>query len=515
LACLITALSVVLPARIPARPLSGANLKPHTTGREVGIRLGDLVPKGQEKDVKVSRDGTVESLRKETLAPTVTCPSMPFTAMALVWDQNGKGEVSAQVESGQDQAHLDMPGQVSDESQDGPDPGSPEDHPDRRGSSLLWVGSARCSKLTVTLPAGVRVKNLRAVFVNSAGKSEADVEASAPATGSALGFGATAADAATAEPAIITRQQWGADEKLRNCGPYYAGPVKMAFVHHTAGPNDYSRSQSDDMVRAIYWYHTNGLGWCDIAYNSLVDKFGRVFEGRYGGMDLPVLPGATKGFNTGSFAVSAMGTFSTVTPPSAMVASIERVLAWRLDVAHVPPIGKVWMYSRGSTGGKYPEGKWVLFNRISGHRDAGFTSCPGDRLYAQLASIRTVAYNTGLPKIFLPRRSTDSIVAGTDEVTWTASASTWLWWRVQVTDQSGQVIRSFKQHGEALSVSWTGLDTVGQPVPVGSYTMTMFAGRNGRSALPASLSLAVVPEPTPSPSPSPSPSDSPSPSPSP
>ena len=207
--------------------------------------------------------------------------------------------------------------------------------------------------------------------------------------------------------------------------------------------------------------------------------------------------------------------FSTVTPPSAMVASIERVLAWRLDVAHVPPIGKVWMYSRGSTGGKYPEGKWVLFNRISGHRDAGFTSCPGDRLYAQLASIRTVAYNTGLPKIFLPRRSTDSIVAGTDEVTWTASASTWLWWRVQVTDQSGQVIRSFKQHGEALSVSWTGLDTVGQPVPVGSYTMTMFAGRNGRSALPASLSLAVVPEPTPSPSPSPSPSGSPSPSPSP
>ncbi|TMK99403.1 MAG: hypothetical protein E6G40_06560, partial [Actinobacteria bacterium] len=91
----------------------------------------------------------------------------------------------------------------------------------------------------------------------------------------------------------------------------------------------------------------------------------------------------------------------------------------------------------------------------------------------------------------------------------------WLWWRVQVTDQSGQVIRSFKQHGEALSVSWTGLDTVGQPVPVGSYTMTMFAGRNGRSALPASLSLAVVPEPTPSPSPSPSPSGSPSPSPSP
>src|SRR2546426_6042485 len=196
-------------------------------------------------------------------------------------------------------------------------------------------------------------------------------------------------------------------------------------------------------------------------------------------MALPILPGATKGFNTGSFAVSAIGTFSTVTPPSATVASIERVLAWRLDVAHVPPIGKVWMYSRGSTGGKYPEGKWVLFNRIAGHRDAGFTSCPGDRLYAKLGSIRTVAYDTGLPKIFLPRQSPSSIVAGVDEVTWTASGSRWLWWRVQVTDQSGQVIQSFKRRGKTLSVSWTGLDTAGQPVPIGTYAVTIFGSKNG------------------------------------
>lgn len=515
LACLITALSVVLPVRIPARTLSGARLKPHTTGREIGLRLSDLVRKGQAKKLQIFSDGAVQALRQETLAPTVACPSMPFTAMALVWDQHGKGGVSARVEVGQDQARFGAPALLEDESEDGPDPGSPEDHPDRRGSSLLWVGSARCSKLTVTLPAGARVKNLRAVFVNSAGTSEADEAPSSSASGSALGFGATAADAATTEPAIITRRQWGADEKLRNCGPYYLAPVKMAFVHHTAGPNDYSRSQSDDQVRAIYWYHTQSLGWCDIAYNFLVDRFGRVFEGRYGGMDLPVLPGATKGFNTGSVAVSALGTFSTATPPSGMVASIERLLAWRLDVAHVPPIGKVWMYSRGSTGGKYPEGKWVRFNRIAGHRDAGYTSCPGDRLYAKLGSIRTVAYDTGLPKIFLPGQSVDSIVAGQDQVTWTASASQKLWWRLQVVDQAGQVIRTFKSFGQDLSVSWTGVDTVGLPVPVGTYAVELFGSRKGRSALPASLALAVVPEPTPAPSPSPGPSGSPSPSPSP
>ena len=37
------------------------------------------------------------------------------------------------------------------------------------------------------------------------------------------------------------------------------------------------------IVRAIYAYHSKMLGWCDIAYNALVDKYGQVFEGRAGG----------------------------------------------------------------------------------------------------------------------------------------------------------------------------------------------------------------------------------------
>ena len=33
--------------------------------------------------------------------------------------------------------------------------------------------------------------------------------------------------------------------------PYYNDAVRMAYVHHTAGSNDYTRAQSDDIVRAI------------------------------------------------------------------------------------------------------------------------------------------------------------------------------------------------------------------------------------------------------------------------
>ena len=185
-------------------------------------------------------------------------------------------------------------------------------------------------------------------------------------------------------------------------------------------------------------------------------------------------------------------------------------------MAHVPAIGKVWMYSRGSTGGKYPEGQWVLFNRVSGHRDAGYTSCPGDRLYALLGAIRKVAYGTGLPKIFLPRQSVRSVIYGQGQaIKWTATASDKLMWHIEVTDQSAHVVRASRIWGPSLSLTWDGTDAVGLPVPVGTYTVKIWGTKKSKTALPAELTLTVVPEPLPSPSPSPSPSESPSPSPSP
>jgi len=116
LACLITALSAVLPVRIPARTLSSSKPKPHTTGRELALRLRDLVPRGHAKNVKVFRDGTVEAVRQATLTPTVECPAMPFTAMAMVWDQHGRGALSARVQAGQDQNTLGESATLEDES---------------------------------------------------------------------------------------------------------------------------------------------------------------------------------------------------------------------------------------------------------------------------------------------------------------------------------------------------------------------------------------------------------------
>ena len=62
------------------------------------------------------------------------------------------------------------------------------------------------------------------------------------------------------------------------------------------------------MVRAIAVYHVQANGWDDIGYNFLVDRFGQIFEGRYGGITAPVIGAHAEGFNDGSVGVALIGT---------------------------------------------------------------------------------------------------------------------------------------------------------------------------------------------------------------
>ena len=205
------------------------------------------------------------------------------------------------------------------------------------------------------------------VQVIDPGTSSADASVDAPAGGVAA--------AAAGRPTIYTRAQWGADESLRKGTPDY-GQTQVAYVHHTDSANNYTADQVPGIIRGIYAYHVKGEGWNDIGYNFLVDRFGRIWEGRYGGMDKAVVGAHTLGYNSWSFGVSAIGNFVSTAPSSATVGAIERVIAWKLSIAGVPATGTV-----------YAKDKW--FNRISGHRDAFQTTCPGAYLYARLPSIRS------------------------------------------------------------------------------------------------------------------------------
>ena len=111
-------------------------------------------------------------------------------------------------------------------------------------------------------------------------------------------------------PAIVPRSGWSADEKIRRSTPSFASVIRLAVVHHTAGANGYTAAQSPAIVRAIELYHVKGNGWNDIGYNFLVDRFGTVFEGRFGGIERNVVGAHAEGFNTGSVGVAVMGEYS-------------------------------------------------------------------------------------------------------------------------------------------------------------------------------------------------------------
>ena len=347
-----------------------------------------------------------------------------FQLVGIHWQGPGTLDVRTQRAHGRWSAWQPV---LEDES-DAPDPRSAEARATRgwRLGAPVWVGQADRVEIRVH----GRVSRAQALTVRSpVSKVPLRVAASARA------------------PQLVPRSGWQADESIRRAAPIYADTLRMAFVHHTAGTNDYTRLQAPAIVRGIEVYHVEGNGWNDIGYNALVDRFGTVYEGRYGGIDRNVVGAHAKGFNTGSFGIAVLGNFQAVDPPQAAVDALVRTLAWRLDLAHVDPLSTVNAISSGNE--RFNPGIPVLLRAISGHRDTGLTECPGQRLYDMLPTIAKRVAALGLPKLYAP-------LAAPDEgggIRFTASLSSSLAWHVTVTDASGVELGAGT--GTGATVDWT------------------------------------------------------------
>ncbi len=278
-------------------------------------------------------------------------------------------------------------------------------------------------------------------------------------------------------PLIISRFSWQADESIRRVPPQYSDTVHYAVVHHTAGSSSYTREQSAAIVRGIEIYHVLGNGWNDIGYNFLVDKYGQVFEGRYGGVDRAVIGAHAQGFNAGSVGIAVIGSYGSSGISAAAKASLERLLAWRLDLAHVDPLSTLTWSSGGNP--RFPKGVPVFLRAISGHRDTGFTDCPGDALYAMLPQIAKDVAVLGGPKIYAPVAQQ----SGEGQVRFTAKLSVPQPWTVTVVDSAGTEVAQGAGAGTAVDWTWDG-----SAVPPDRYSWEI-ATPNAR---PATGSLGAV-----------------------
>jgi len=348
-----------------------------------------------------------------------------FDLVGVRWRGSGSVQFSVRSTAGAWGPWLDGAA----EEEDQPDAGSREAAATRgwRVGNPTWVGAANGIQYRTTGP----VRDLRASFVRS---PELRIPLRAVASAGA--------------PPIVPRSAWGADESIRKGAPLYAPAIRFASVHHTAGTNDYSPAQAAAIMRGIEVYHVRSNGWNDIGYNFLVDRYGTVYEGRYGGIDRNVIGAYARGFNTGSIGVAVMGTFSTAAIPAAAEASLEKLLAWRLDLAHVDPLSTLTFVSGGSE--RYRAGVPVVLRAVSGHRDTGLTTCPGNLLYAKLDTIAAKTQAIGLPKLYEPK-----VTGGLGgPVRFQARVSSALAWKVSVTDALGQQLALGTGRGPTVDYTW-------------------------------------------------------------
>ncbi len=184
---------------------------------------------------------------------------------------------------------------------------------------------------------------------------------------------------ASAEPGVISRAQWGADESLMTWPPEYAFPKKI-IIHHTVTMN-YDPDPAAT-VRSIYYYHAVSLGWGDIGYNYLVDWHGNVYEGRAGGNG--VIGGHALGWNTGTIGISNMGNYDVAGITPEMYYGLAWIMTIKANENQIDPWGAAPMNG-------------VTVPNIIGHRDVNQTSCPGQYLYAQIPNLRNSVHNGYVP----------------------------------------------------------------------------------------------------------------------
>lgn len=247
-----------------------------------------------------------------------------------------------------------------------PDPGQEGGRPGAH-SQPVWIGGATAYELDAPAELGEVVVHLVGDHVVA---RTVEVQ--------------TAQAGAVASLAVEPRSSWGA--RPPKATPSIAADMKLAVVHHSVNGNTYSADQVPALLRAIQAYHMDSNGWDDIAYNFVVDRFGRIWEGRAGGIDQVVLGGHSAGFNTSSVGVVVLGDFTSAVPSSAALEGVARVIAWKMAIHRVSPSSSVEYTTNGSS--RWAPGTTLNLPRVVGHRDTQSTSCPGTQLYTRLGSIR-------------------------------------------------------------------------------------------------------------------------------
>jgi len=300
-----------------------------------------------------------------------------FNALGLHWlaDTPEGAGVSAEVRFSQDGEEWSGWQQVSLLAEEGPDHIGETASAGETIGELLYADEARYFQYRFDLTANDKgeapvIHRVTASYIDAKGYHESPLSVD----GAVRRLSAwVSPPEASAAPNIISRAQWGANEAYMRWTPQYVAPKKI-IIHHTVTSN--SDPDPAATVRSIYYYHAVSLGWGDIGYNYLVDRQGRIYEGRYGGNG--VVGGHALEWNYGSVGISVLGDYSSSDITHEIYSSLLSLMVYKSNQNRIDPTGSDAML--GTNKANY-----------LGHRDVGSTACPGAYLYQYLPRLRTDA----------------------------------------------------------------------------------------------------------------------------
>ena len=177
-------------------------------------------------------------------------------------------------------------------------------------------------------------------------------------------------------PHLITREEWGAR-------PYRGEPTPQPYYeyetfHHTAGYGAETYEEAVQSLQAIQRLHQDIRGWDDIGYHFVLDKSGRVYQGRPFADNTPwsegpplVIGAHVGGHNTGNIGIAVLGCYH---PPEGTYCQDE------LSPAALDSLVLLMAFLADTYG--------IESIHIKGHRDWSSTACPGDNNYRLLPEIR-------------------------------------------------------------------------------------------------------------------------------
>ncbi len=203
----------------------------------------------------------------------------------------------------------------------------------------------------------------------------ADIDSNVLDTASSSGPGAAVSgNNFTVEgvPIILPRSTWENTDELRgmmtwfpeesHIPPDYA-PVERIVVHDLGCRLSSPACNNDNfnpinLIQAVYKFHAITHDWEDIGYNYIIDRQGRIYEGRFGGNGSR---GAhlyhsrkCQNFNINTAGIILLGNYAITPMPVAMEDSLTRLSAWLATTNGFEPstvsASEVWENPRNTEG---------------------------------------------------------------------------------------------------------------------------------------------------------------------